>query len=296
MIRFIEILAGGITVSCVYAVIALCFNLTIMATGVFNIAVAEFTVLGALVTVGLYEAGVPLILAVAITLVGGAALGWGEYAVVLRGGDRSGGRMASRSPFVITLGVAMLMRGTGQLKFGGDFYGLPSFSGTDPVTIFGAHIPTQSFWVVGMAVVITVATWYVFKYTLWGKAFRSCADNGEAARLVGIDSRKVAQGTFAVGGVLAVAAGIVIAPITFMSYHSGLSLLLYGFMAAGIGGLGKSSGAIVGGLFVGLGSALVAGYVSSLFATAITFSVLLLALCIRPAGLLGSSVDVAERA
>ena len=294
MTRLIQTIIGGLTIAGVYAVIALSMSLIMNVSGVLNLAVAEFGVLGALVTIELFsDRGWNMFLAIVIVLAGAFVVGVIEHEVALRRGRRSRARVA---PFIITLGVALVMRGVAQRFWGRDFFGLPSFTGTEPVRLGNVFIPTQALWVIGVALIITVATWALFNYSLWGKVFRSCADNREAAKLMGINTDLVTRLTFGVGGVVGALAGIVIVPLTFMTYQSGLGLLLFAFIAAAMGGLGKTSGAIAGGTLVGLLSALTSGYVSSLFADAIVFAILLIVLVIRPSGLLGSAVDVAQRA
>lgn len=295
MTRVLQTLVGALTIGGVYAVIAVSLNLVMTASNILNLAASEFAVLGALVTIELHSvSGWPLPLAIGAVLVAAFILGILEHDVALRAPRR--GRTFVRTPFVITLGVALLMRGFSQQRWGRDFYGLKSFTGTEPVRLGSVSVPTQSLWVFGTAIVVSAVLYVVFTYTFAGKAFRSCAENREAARLVGINATRVTRLTFGVGAVLAAFAGIVIAPITFVAYGSGIPLLLNGFIAAAIGGFGKTSGAIAGGVLVGLLTAFVSGYVSSLFADAVVFAILLAVLVVRPAGLLGSAVDVAQRA
>ena len=295
MVRFLQTVIGGLTIGGVYAVIAVALNLQWSASGVLNLAVAEFAVLGALITIELHDVGgLNLVLTVLLVLAGAFLLGIGEHEVVL--GRMRRGRRFSTMPFVITLGFALVLRGLAERRWGRDFFSLPSFSGNAPLRLGDVRVPTQSLWVLGTAILVSLILWALFRYTLWGKAFQSCADNREAASLMGINPGRVTRFTFGIGGLLAALAGIVIAPIAFISYQSGLPLLLNCFIAAAIGGFGRTSGAVVGGVLVGLLSALASGYVSSLYADAFVFALLLVVLVVRPAGILGSAVDVAKRA
>ncbi len=83
------------------------------------------------------------------------------------------------------------------------------------------------------------------------------------------------------------AAGIVITPLTMMGYHMGTMIGLKGFSAAILGGLGSNTGAIVGGILVGILENLGAGYISSSLKDAIAFMVMLLVLFLKPSGILG---------
>ncbi len=295
MERLLQTLVGGVTAGAVYAIVAVSLTLVFNVSGVLNLSTAEFAVLAALGTIALYSgAHVNLVLSVLIVLalafVGGAILH-----------EVAAGRVSRKGPslsvvMMITLGMSLLLRGVAQLAWGTTVYSLRSFSGTRPVVVGGVAIPTQTFWVIGIVGLLSLGLWLFLTRTLMGKAFISCTENPAAASLMGVDTKRVTRLTFAIGGLIAALAGVVIAPITFMTYDSGLSLLLNGFVAAAIGGLGKSTGALVGGLFVGVAQALVAGYLSTTYEPAIVLGALLAVLIVRPGGLLGSSVDVALRA
>lgn len=294
MTRFTQTLISGLSQGSIFALLAMAMNLIIMSADVLNIAVTEYGVLGALVAIALIKAGWPLPLAVVLVVVLAGVCGGLQYDLTIRSSARS--RSTLRTPFVITLAVALIMRGIEQWRWGGNVYGLRSFTGSHPVRLAGVSIPTQSIWVLVSAVVVSGTLWLVFNRTLWGKVLRGASQNKEAARLVGVNVEWVIRLTFVVAAAVAAFAGLVIVPITFVSYNSGVSFLLYTFIALGIGGFGKTSGAILGGLLVGLLSAFIAGYVSALYSDAIVFALLLTLLAFFPAGLLGRAEDVVTRA
>jgi branched-chain amino acid transport system permease protein len=127
-----------------------------------------------------------------------------------------------------------------------------------------------------------------FHRTLLGKAMRAAADNPLGAVLIGISVRKLVALAFALSGALGAMAGILITPITSMSYDGGLMLGLKGFAAAILGGYGSTIGAVVGGLLLGILESFGAGFISSAYKDAIAFLILLAILFVKPAGLFGS--------
>jgi branched-chain amino acid transport system permease protein len=130
---------------------------------------------------------------------------------------------------------------------------------------------------------------YFFNYTMTGKCMRACAINRDAARLAGINDRKMVMLSFALSAGIGAIAGIIITPIIQMDYARGALLGIKGFGAAVLGGLGNSMGAIIAGVLIGVLEALAAGYISSHYMDAIALIILLLVLFVRPSGLFGSS-------
>jgi branched-chain amino acid transport system permease protein len=115
---------------------------------------------------------------------------------------------------------------------------------------------------------------------------RACADNLIASRLVGVSPATMSLLAFTVSALLAGLAGAAVAPITLATYEMGLMLGLKGFVAAVIGGLRSTPGAVLGGLFLGVLESVGAGLISSGYKDALAFSVLLAVLVFRPEGLL----------
>ncbi len=196
-------------------------------------------------------------------------------------------RDAQPVTLIITLGVALILRGLVQIFIGKGAFMLPPFTGDTPVIFFGASILPQSLWAIGVAVVTVAVTAWFFNKTLLGKAMRASSHNKFAAQLVGVDVQRVLLISFFLSALLGAIGGIVVAPITYTSYEIGIMLGVKGFVAAVLGGLGSGAGAVLGGLLLGLLEALTAGYVSSAYKDAVPFIVILLVLFLRPEGLLG---------
>jgi branched-chain amino acid transport system permease protein len=164
---------------------------------------------------------------------------------------------------------------------------MQSFSGEAPLLVGNVAISPQTLWVLLSLAVVSAGLWAFFHRTVFGKAMLACADNPAGAQLVGIDLRVMAVGAFVVAGAIGALAGVVSAPLSFVSYDGGLSLTLKGFIAAVLGGIGSYPGAVLGGLLIGLLEAFSARYLSSEFKEALAFGALLLLLVVRPHGILG---------
>jgi branched-chain amino acid transport system permease protein len=283
MSELLQFCVSGLTVGAVYALVALGFTLVYHASDVVNFAQGEFVMLGGMVTVFAYAAGVPLplaaLLAVAVAIVVGLLLYWLAIAPA-RGAS-------AVSLIIITIGASILLRGAAQIVFDKQFHKLPAFSGDTPVDLFGAAIQPQSFWVLGGAALLVLLLYYVMERTLLGKAVMATAANRLAARLVGVNVATIMALAFGGSAAIGAVAGVLITPITLTSYDVGTLLALKGFAAAMLGGMGSPLGAVVGGLLLGLLEAFGAGYISSTYKDAIAFIVILAVLFVAPQGLFG---------
>jgi branched-chain amino acid transport system permease protein len=283
MPEFLQFAFSGLTVGAVYALVALGFTLIYNASDVINFAQGEFVMLGGMMTVFLALAGVPLpaaaCLAIAFTVVVGLAL----YRFAIAPAHGAG----AVALIIITIGASIFLRGAAQVVFDKRFHSLPPWFGSEPIRVGGAAILPQSLVVLAGAVVIVVLLGAFIERTLLGKSIVATAANQLAARLVGIDTRRVVGLSFAISAAIGALAGILITPITLTSYDVGTLLALKGFAAAMLGGIGSAVGAVTGGLVLGLLEAFAAGYVSSQYKDAVAFLVILLVLFAMPRGLFG---------
>jgi len=275
---------SGITSGSIYALTALGFTLVFNATSVINFAQGQLVMLGGMLGVALYGAGLPLWGASlgAVAVVAAVAVGFERVAV------RPLLQKGVLAQVIATVGASFVFETAAMLIWGRDAVGLPPFSGDEPLLVGGATVAPQTVWVVGLSVAIVVALQMFFRTTLLGKAVRACAVDPIAARLQGIPYGRLVTFVFALTGAIAAAGGVMITPISFMSYHSGSLLGLKGFAAATLGGLGSPVGAVMGGYVLGVVEALGVGFVSAGYKDVIAFAILLLVLFSRPSGILGT--------
>ena len=286
MIEFLQILSGGVLVGATYALVALGLYLVYRVTGVVNLAQGAFCVFGALLAYtlqtdlgwGVFAAAAS---AVALTAAGAAAVGATTFVPGLS-------RLSNGSMLMLTAGLLTLMEGVLLVGWGSAPYVLTPFIKGAPLAVGPITVPVQGLWVLGTAAVVTLALWLLLTRTAAGRAFRACAENAVAARLVGVDVRRMTLLSFTLAGALGALAGVVVAPTTSLQFDTGRLFTISGFIAVVIGGLGSFSGAVVGAMLLGIIEQLATAYVSSVFSNAITLVLLLAVLVLKPNGLLSS--------
>jgi branched-chain amino acid transport system permease protein len=197
-------------------------------------------------------------------------------------------RAGVMAQIIVTVGAALALRTVAMILWGRDALSLPSFSGDNPIRVLGGTILPQTLWVVGLTLLILVVLQFFYRKTIMGKAVRACSVNPVAARLMGISYKRVVLISFAVSAAISAAGGVLLTPISFMSYSMGSMIGLKGFAAAVLGGLGNPVGAVVGGFAIGIIEALSVGVMDAGYKDAVAFVILLVVLFVRPTGLLGS--------
>ena len=283
MAEILQFFFSGLTVGAVYALVALGFTLIYNASDVINFAQGEFVMLGGLATVFLALAGFPIPVAALLAVILTVAVGLLLYCFAIEPAREA----SAVTLIMITIGASIFLRGAAQVFFDKRFHSLPPIFGGEPIRLGGAAILPQSFVVLAGAAAIVVLLWLFVDRTLLGKAVIATAANRLAARLIGIDTRRIVALSFAVSAAIGAVAGVLITPITLTSYDVGTTLALKGFAAAMLGGIGSTFGAVVGGLLLGMLEAFSAGYLSSKYKDAVAFLVILGMLFAMPHGLFG---------
>ena len=284
---WLQFVAGGLTAGAIYALVALGFSIVYNASHAINFAQGEFVMIGGMAAVSLVGLGLPLAVAVPLAVLGAMLVGVLVQRLAIEPAQ-VGGKADVVTLIIITIGVALFLRGAAQVVWDKRFHSLPAFSGSEPIAIGGATVLPQSLWVLGGAALAVLALGWFFNRTLYGKAMRATALNPLAARLMGVSTRGVMRVSFALAAALGALGGVLTAPITFTSYDVGVMLGLKGFAAAMLGGLGSFGGAVAGGLLLGLMEGLGAGFISSAYKDAIAFVVILAVLYFMPGGLAGA--------
>lgn len=284
MIEFTQIVIGGVMQGAIYALIALGFSLVYRVTGVINLAQGGFCTLGALLGFTLQTGlGWPPLLAAA----GAVVLTSAFAALVGRISFVPGlARLTNSNMLMMSAGLLTLFEGLVLVVWGSQPYALPPFTGEHPLAVGALRIPTQGLWIIAVSATIIAGLWYLLQSTRLGKSLRACAENPTAARLVGVDVPRMQLFSFALAGAIGAAAGVVVAPAISLQFDTGRLLTVAGFSAVAIGGIASFPGAVIGGLVLGLAGQLATAYVSSLFSSALSLTLLLIVLILRPSGLI----------
>jgi branched-chain amino acid transport system permease protein len=267
--QFVELLVNGLSLGCIDALIALGFVIVFKATRVVNFAYGSLLLLGAYVVGRWHDAlgfAAAVLVSIAVTAAVAALIG----VVLLRRA-----RLADPGTLaIITLGVDIVLVTELTRRIGTDLLTTGDPWGAEVVTIGSVHIPQTRIVAAAVAVALVTAFLAVLRFTDWGVALRASAERPATATLMGIRLGRVAASTWVLAGSLAAVAGV--------------------FFTAVLGGLDSTTGALVGGLVVGLTATFAAGYADQLaflgrgFASVAPYVVMLLVLLVRPSGLFGS--------
>jgi branched-chain amino acid transport system permease protein len=274
-----QAIVSGLTQGAAYALVAVGLALVYSVSRTINLAHGAFVVLGIMLVQAL-AGPLGLVGAIVVALLLGAAAAAGMEVLAVR-------RVADAPPLsglLLTLGLAFAFQGLLRVVFGPDEFSSEPFTASRSVDVLGATIPAQAFWLIGVAVVVSIGLELIVARTFIGRTLVACAQDPAGARLCGIPVARVRAGTYALAGALGVLAGVLLGPLTFVTYESAISFALLGLIAAALGGLGSLRGAVLGGVFLGLAESLAVTYVSSQMKTPITFAVLLVLLTLRPRG------------
>ena len=282
----LQFLFMGIQRGAIYAMVAMGFNMIYNATGIINFAQGEFVVLGGLMMVSLTMAlNLSLVFAFMVSVAFVTVVGILMERLTINPVRRP----TVLRLIIITIAVSILLKGAAMCFWGKGSHYMRHFTDAPPLEIMGAYILPQTLWIIGMLALVVIGYVAFFNYTMTGKCMRACAINRDAARLAGINDRRMVMLSFALSAAIGAIAGIIITPIIQMDYARGALLGLKGFGAAVVGGLGNSMGAVVAGLLLGIIEAGSGGYISSHYMDAIALVIMLGVLFVRPGGLFGSS-------
>jgi branched-chain amino acid transport system permease protein len=282
-----QILIGGTTTGCIYAVVGLGFTLVYRSMRMVNFAQGQVfmagTFLGLVIANRFELPAVPLIIIVgAVAFVIGLVV---EKLVFRR-------LYHNHEVFVVgSIGLGIVLTNAIRIMFP-EPMPFPKVFGTGIVTIGGAFFQSAYLWVIGLTVVLVAGLHALFSWTKTGRALRAVASDIEMASAVGVDVRKGIAQTFGLSFAIAAIAGVLIGPLYFVSFDMGDMIGLKAFSAAVFGGINSIPGTILGGVIIGLLENLAGGYVSSSYKDLVAFVILLLTLVARPNGLLGRATPV----
>ncbi len=296
---FLQQFIHGLTLGCVYALIALGYTMVYGILELINFAHGEIYMLGAYMaiitfgfatTTGLTEISLllSLILSLLISIIIVSLYGFSIEKVAYRP-LRNAPRL---SPLISAIGVSIFLQNFVMLTQGATYKVFPPGIGSQGFMIGGAKITIlQSLIIILSGVIMLLLHLFITKTTT-GKAMRAVAQDRLMASLVGIDTDRIISITFIIGSGLAAVAGFMVAMYySLVNYYIGYIAGIKAFTAAVLGGIGSIPGAMFGGLILGLIESLAAGYISSEYKDVYAFIVLIIILLLRPGGLLKRVVE-----
>ena len=288
MAIFLQLLFTGLGIGAIYALVALGFVLLIRAAGVVNFAQGQFSMVGAyLLVVSFNLFGVPYLLSMLISVVLMACFG-----VLFAGATYWPLRHRGGLPVIIsTIGASIFLENIVLVLYGPSPEVLPGLFDSPGIQVGPVFMDSQYLSILVSALVLVVLQYLVFEKTLLGKKLQATSQDKEMASLLGIPVAGMIMITFAYSASLGGLAGMLVAPVLFVSVGMGGINTLKAFAANIIGGYGSIPGAIIGGLSLGVVETLGASYISVPYKDAFAFAMLLLFLMVRPQGMFGEKIS-----
>jgi len=272
----------------IYALVALGIVVIANAVNVVNFAQGENVMLGAYVAATLtLTLHLPLLSSYLI-----AIIILGLYGYVFQ---RVAYFPLRKKPFITvvvsTIGVSLFLKNIARIIWGPQPIYFSGLFGEHTIQVANIFVDPQNLLIIGVTTCLVIFQYYFFAKTPLGRQMQATAQDQEAASLMGIKVSRMIALTFIYSSMLAAAAGVLLAPIFFVSADMGGSLGLKAFAASIIGGFGSVPGAIIGGLFLGVLEIFGAAYISSVYKDVFAFVILILILVFMPRGLFGEKIS-----
>jgi branched-chain amino acid transport system permease protein len=283
----LQVLFQGLALGSIYALVALGFVLIIRAANVVNFAQGDFAMVGAYLMVAALGAFLPYWLAFifAILAMGGIGLLF-NYCVYYPLRHRS-----FLPVLISTLGASIFLQNLILAIAGAQPRPLPKLLSFDGIQVAGVFLDSQYLMILIITIFCVAFQYFFFEHTLLGKKLQATSQDKNMAQLVGIPVALMIAITFIYSAALGGLAGILVAPILFVSIGMGSTVALKAFAATIVGGFGDIKGAIVGGLFIGIVESFAAFYISVPYKDAYAFLMLFAILIMRPQGFFGEKVS-----
>jgi branched-chain amino acid transport system permease protein len=278
-------LISGLGLGSMYGLLALGFHVTHAVSNTVNFAQGSTMMLGAVLCFTFWVTlAFPLTVAVVLALAGCAL--WGV--IVERVAVRPFVERGSNSWLIATVALGVVLDNVVLFTFGKDPRGLPSgVLTTGSFIIADIKIQYLQALIPVAGLLIAAALHLSFTRSRYGKALLAVVQNKDAARLMGIDVERVITAAFALSGLLAGIAGVLVAPLFTISSTMGTLFGIKAFAVAILGGIGSAWGVVFAGLIYGVAEALIIAVLGSTYSQIVTFGLVILALALKPHGLFG---------
>ena len=288
---FLQYLINGISIGAVYAIIALGYTMVYGIAKMLNFAHGDVIMVGAYASYCVTSyLGLPALVSILVAIVVCTTLGIlieGLAYKPLRG-------TPSLAVLITAIGVSYFLQNAAQLIFGSAPKNFKSIIAMKALNLFdgGLTITGEVLVTIVVCVAIMVGLTLFTSKTRMGKAMRAVSEDRAAAQLMGINVNQTISVTFAIGSALAAVAGVLLcSTVPTLMPTTGAMPGIRAFTAAVFGGIGSIPGAMLGGILLGIIETFSKAYISTQFSDAIVFSVLIIILLVKPAGLLGKQIQ-----
>jgi len=277
-----SILASGLAMGAVYALIGITYNVMFSASRVMSFTAGQLGMLGGVFgALFIARLGIPAILGLVLTLAACAVVGVLTEIVAVRPVLMS---LEKHLYVLSTLAVALMIQQFVAIEWSTEPQPFPRLMG------IGAGIWDEKFWLPLVACAATIAGLeLLYRHTLVGRAFLAIAEDNFAARALGLPERNLRMASFALAAAVAGLGGFAGGELLLAFFANGPMLNFYGFVPVALGGLGNSRGAIFGGLALGIFQQAANFLVGGVFVSVAVFVIFIVLLLIAPQGLFGAA-------
>ena len=283
---FAQMAVSGALMGLVYALIAYGFQLTFATSKSINFGQGELVMVSAFFSLTLITLGLPYWLVVPAGLLFGAGLGL----FVERAGVRLALEQKSEGWILLTIILGLFLVSVAENVWGRDDRPFPTPISLEPIQVLGVEVtPVELSVAIGVFAVMGLIE--VFKrQTLLGKAFEAVSADRDAGELMGISATRTVMLSYALSGVVAALAGILVSPITTVGPTMASALVLKAFSVAVVAGLDSGFGVVVIGMFLGALESIASFSLGSGWRELPGLVLLILALAVRPTGVFGKAI------
>ena len=283
--QFVQTTLGGLAIGCIYSLIALGISMIIRATDILHFAQGEMLMIGSMMGLSAYWMhGMPFMLVLLAGTLGGGLVSVAiEYFIYQKLRQR---RVSLINIMIATLGVSIVLQNVARLVWGSEPMRYPTLFASKGLVFAGFTISPQLVWIVVLSGLIMGGLILFFQYTPLGIAMQAAAQDPDTARLMGVNVDRTTTYTFALSGMMAGAAGVLLGSLFFASFNMGFMTGIKAFVAATLGGLGSVAGAMIGGLIFGIIETFSGMLISTAYKDAVGMVVLIAILLFMPSGLL----------
>lgn len=280
-------LISGLGLGSMYGLLALGFHVTHAVSNTVNFAQGSTVMLGAVLCFTMWVTfGWPLPVAVLLALAGCMAWSVAVEVIAVRPFVERG----SNTWLMATVALGIVIDNVVLFSFGKDPRGMPpGILTSGAFTVAGTRIQYLHAIIPLAGLVVAAGLQVLFRTTRTGTAMRAVVQNRDAAQLMGINPRQFIVGAYAISGLLAGIAGILISPLFTVSSTMGTLFGIKAFAVAILGGMGNAWGVVLAGLIYGIAEALITTTMGSTYTQVVTFALIIGALALRPDGLFCSA-------